>query len=476
WIGHVRDNLDKAILATRFDAAVGDNTDLQQRTAAALGGLNQAMADTAAAAASQQEAMLASLQGEAGWPGATDAAIRQFVEQIAAGRQRFVQARAGIRDDLLLGEGADRIDRELVPLAQAMKSSLDALQQHIDAGAAAASAGVSAAVREATAVLAVGSLLALALGGLLAWHLARTISLPVQEAGRFAGEIADGTLTANLAVQGADETAALQRTLLAMRDALANVVRQVRAGAGQIELASGEIAQGNGDLSARTEQTAAELQQTASAAQELAAGARQTAESARSAAALADGACDVARRGGAVVGQVVQTMERIAANSSRITDIVGTIDGIAFQTNILALNAAVEAARAGEQGRGFAVVASEVRALAQRSAAAAREIKALIDGSVQTVADGSRLVGDAGSTMEDIVASVQRVGTLITEISAASSQQSGGIGGINEAVARLDRATQQNAALSEQGTAAAQSMRDQALQLVQAVDRFRVTA
>jgi methyl-accepting chemotaxis protein len=473
WIGHVRDNLDKAILATRFDAAGGDDTDWQQRAAPPLGALNQAMADTAAAAATQQAQMLASVaDGAAG----ADAEITAGVEKVAADRQRFVSTRAAIRDDLLLGEGAERIDAELLPLAAAMKSSLDGLQQQIDQRAATSARSVDSAVQQAQAVLLLATCAALVVGGLLAWRLARSIVRPVDEAGRFARAIADGALTASLDVRGSDETAALQRTLMAMRDALAEVVGQVRQGAGSIQVASAEIAQGNGDLSGRTEQAAAQLQQTASSVQQLAAGVHQTAESARGAAALADSACAVARRGGSVVAQVVSTMAEITTSSRRIGDIVGTIDGIAFQTNILALNAAVEAARAGEQGRGFAVVAGEVRTLAQRSAAAAREIKALIEGSVERVDTGSRLVGEAGGTMQEIVTSVQRVNALIAEISAAAAEQSGGIGEVNGAVAGLDRVTQQNAALVEQSAAAAQSMHEQARRLVAAVDRFHLDA
>ncbi len=472
WIGHVRDNLDKAILATRFDAAGGDDAAWQQRAAAPLGALNQAMADTAAAATAQQDGMLASAAEGSG----ADPGIAPLVDRVAADRQRFVSTRAQIRDDLLLGEGAPRIDTELLPLAAAMKGSLDALQQHIDQRAEAAARSVDAAVQRAVAMLLLGSIAALAAGGLLAWRLARAIVRPVNAAGRFAHAIADGELTASLDVSGADETATLQRTLLTMRDALAEVVAQVRQGAGSIQLASAEIAQGNGDLSGRTEEAAAQLQQTASSVQQLATGVQQTAASARGAAELADSACGVARRGGSVVGQVVTTMEQITASSRRITDIVGTIDAIAFQTNILALNAAVEAARAGEQGRGFAVVAAEVRILAQRSAAAAKEIKALIDGSVEDVQTGSRLVGEAGATMHEIVDSVHRVSALIGEISAAAAEQSGGIGQVNQAVAGLDRATQQNAALVEQSAAAAQSMHEQAQRLVTAVDRFRLAA
>ena len=467
WIALVRDNLDKAILATRFDAVVGDDATLQQRTTAPLGALNQAMSDTAAAAAKQQERMLAFAEDG-------DAEIGPLVERVGADRQQFVKVRTQVRDDLLLGEGAPRIDGELVPLAARMKSSLDALQAHIDGRAAAAAERVDAAVHEAQWTLLAATLLGLVAGGALAWRLAHSIVRPVDAAGRFAREIADGELTATLQVHGADETAQLQRTLLDMRDALASVVGRVRSGAGGIQVASAEIAQGNGDLSGRTEQAAAQLQQTASSVQQLAAGVQQTADSARSAASLADGACGVAQRGGEVVAQVVTTMDEITASSRRIADIIGVIDAIAFQTNILALNAAVEAARAGEQGRGFAVVASEVRQLAKRVADAAHEIKSLIDSSVDRVATGSRLVGEAGTTMGEIVASVQRVSALIGEISAAAAEQSSGIGQVNAAVAGLDRATQQNAALVEESAAAAQSMNAQACALVEAVDRFRL--
>ncbi len=255
---------------------------------------------------------------------------------------------------------------------------------------------------------------------------------------------------------------------------LTQIVGQIQASASSITLAAGEIASGNNDLSRRTEQQAANLEETAASMEELTSTVRQNAEHARQANQLAIGAQGVASQGGSVVGQVVNTMSAIEASSKKIAEIISVIDGIAFQTNILALNAAVEAARAGEQGRGFAVVASEVRTLAQRSAAAAKEIKGLIDDSVGKVAEGSSLVHQAGSTMGEIVASVQRVTDIMAEISAASQEQSAGIEQVNQTVVQMDETTQQNAALVEEATAAARAMEDQAAQLADAVAIFRL--
>jgi methyl-accepting chemotaxis protein len=263
----------------------------------------------------------------------------------------------------------------------------------------------------------------------------------------------------------------LQQSLGRLNAALLSVARSV----GNIQTASGEVASGSTDLSQRTEQTASSLQQTASSMEHLTGNVRQSAESASTANQLASSAVASARRGGEVVQQVVANMDEISASSKRIADIIGTIDGIAFQTNILALNAAVEAARAGEQGRGFAVVAGEVRSLAQRSAEAAREIKVLIGASVERVESGSQLVKDAGATMGDIVAGIQRVSDIIGEISAASAEQSGGIGQVNRAITQLDGMTQQNAALVEESAAAAESLREQASQLATVIQAFRLS-
>ena len=304
----------------------------------------------------------------------------------------------------------------------------------------------------------------------------RSITRPIEEAAELARAIAAGDLTTPVDARGDDEAAQLLAALGSMQDHLRQMVLQVREASGNIEMASQEVASGNNDLSRRTEEAASSLQQTSSTMEQFTGTVRQTADSARTANDLAASASKVAERGGQVVADVVSTMGAINTSSLRIADIIGTIDGIAFQTNILALNAAVEAARAGEQGRGFAVVASEVRSLAQRSAAAAREIKTLIQDSVQKVESGARQVHEAGNTMNDIVASVQRVGQVIAEISSAAAEQSGGIGQVNQSVAQLDRSTQQNAALVEESAAAAEAMQAQAAQLAGIVAAFKVEA
>ena len=324
------------------------------------------------------------------------------------------------------------------------------------------------------AAVAVGLLLlAIVLG---AYFLIGSIQRPLEQASELAGRIAGGDLSAQATVTRGDEFGDLLRSLYTMSNALGRTVHQVRQSTDSIAIASAEIATGNHDLSARTEQTSSNLQETAAAMEEFTSTIQQSASSAQQASSLAVSATGVARKGGEVVTQVVATMEDINHSSKKINDIIGVIDGIAFQTNILALNAAVEAARAGEQGRGFAVVASEVRSLAQRSAEAAKEIKQLISASVEKVETGSRLVTDAGATMTDIVQSVQRVTDMIGEITAASAEQSAGVSQVNQAVGNLDQMTQQNAALVEESAAAAQSLREQADHLAQVVSMFKVDA
>jgi len=314
---------------------------------------------------------------------------------------------------------------------------------------------------------------ALAVCVVLSWRMTRSVTEPIYEAVGIANAVASGDLTRNVNSERTDELGDLIRALGTMKVSLLQTVAQVRSVSDSIGTASVEIATGNQDLSSRTEQAASNLEETAASMEELTSTVRQSADAARQANQLASSAAEIAARGGQVVAQVVTTMDEINASSKKISDIIGVIDGIAFQTNILALNAAVEAARAGEQGRGFAVVAGEVRNLAQRSAQAAKEIKGLIGASVDRVEAGSKLVADAGSTMTEIVGSVQRVSDIIGEITAAAGEQSDGIGQVNTAVAQLDQMTQQNAALVEESAAAAESLKDQARRLTEVIDFFR---
>jgi methyl-accepting chemotaxis protein len=315
--------------------------------------------------------------------------------------------------------------------------------------------------------------LSLAIFG-FAWLVARRIKKALDQAIDASKRIASGDLTAQLTVESSDETGELIASLKEMNEGLARIVGEVRTGADSIATATEEIAAGNSDLSQRTEEQASALEETASSMEELTATVKQNAENAQQANQLAINASGVAVKGGDVINRVVLTMESITGSSKKISDIIGVIDGIAFQTNILALNAAVEAARAGEQGRGFAVVAAEVRSLAQRSAAAAKEIKTLIEDSVGKVQDGSRLVEEAGRTTQEIVTSIKRVTDIMGEISAASREQSSGIEQVNVAITQMDDVTQQNAALVEEAAAAAESLEDQARQMVGVVARFKL--
>jgi len=317
------------------------------------------------------------------------------------------------------------------------------------------------------AALAIGALVATVVSG----AILRALGGEPGDASAIARSIAAGDLGVAIAIRPGDHSSVLC-AMRDMRDSLVQIVADIRASTGTIATASREIASGNQDLSSRTEQQAGSLQETASSMGQLTSTVKQNADNARQANALAVSASDVALKGGAVVAQVVRTMDSISASSNKIVDIISVIDGIAFQTNILALNAAVEAARAGEQGRGFAVVATEVRNLAQRSAAAAREIKTLIGDSVEQVGAGGKLVADAGHTMEEIVTSVRRVTDIMAEIMAATVEQGAGIEQVNHAIGQMDAVTQQNAALVEEAAAAAESMQDQAASLEQVVSVF----
>ncbi|PLY41211.1 methyl-accepting chemotaxis protein [Janthinobacterium sp. ROICE36] len=365
------------------------------------------------------------------------------------------------------------LTQQAAPSLKIVLGALDSLLAYEAQQAAQAAADAESLSASARAFMITLGSVAVLLGAFVAWIITRSITRPINAAVAVAETVASGDLSSHIVVNSSDETGRLLGALKAMNDSLLGVVAQVRHGTDAIATASGEIAAGNLDLSARTEEQASSLEETASAMEELTSTVKQNADNARQANQLAKSASEVAVRGGSIVAQVVDTMGTINASSKKIVDIIGVIDGIAFQTNILALNAAVEAARAGEQGRGFAVVATEVRNLAHRSASAAKEIKELIAASVANVDTGSRLVNEAGQTMGDIVDSIVRVTDIMGEITSATHEQTIGIEQINMAIAQMDEVTQQNAALVEEAAAASQSMQEQAGELAHVVGFFK---
>ena len=427
--------------------------------------------------------------------GKTLAALRKSladVRQVQAGDAAFVAAIDKSLDEIKQYEAGivpifDQIERAQIDgagggaYADRLKTHMEATDQLFSRLATSAREqmqearqGVDALAATMSGLIGVALVLALAVLIPLTYLSVRSITRSLAQARDLAERIAGGDLSRDTQALNHDEVGQLVTAMGRMQQSLRGLVRQVQDAAGNISTASSEIATGNHDLSQRTEQTAANLEEAASSMEMLTSTVQQSAQASRQASDFASSAAEVAARGGAVVPQVLSTMDQITTSSRKIADITGVIDSIAFQTNILALNAAVEAARAGEQGRGFAVVASEVRSLAQRSAGAAKEIKELIGSSVERVEDGSRLVSQAGQTMTEIVGSVRRVSGIIHEITASAAEQSDNIGHISQSVTQLDQMTQQNAALVEQSTAASESLREQALQLTRAVSQFKL--
>ncbi|MGE5452330.1 MAG: methyl-accepting chemotaxis protein [Acidobacteriota bacterium] len=446
------------------------------RTKAAALISDQAVADTFSADAAETSKVSTEIQKQLE-PLLVQNDERALYEEIGQARKELLSTRAAVFEAKKAGDSAKAqmaLNSGFLPASNKMLDLLQKLLQSQRRDIDMQAAQIDSANNTGRLALMAFSLFALGAGAGLTIWLARTLTRPIQQAAAVSDRIAALDLSEHIESHGKDETGHLLQSLESMQASLKSLVTEVRHSTDSMKTASIEIATGNSDLSIRTEQTASNLQQTASSMEHLTNTVRQTAEAARVANQLAASAHHAATKGGEVVSHVVSTMDEINHSSRKIADIIGVIDGIAFQTNILALNAAVEAARAGEQGRGFAVVASEVRSLASRSANAAKEIKALIGTSVDKVETGARLVQDAGASMSDIVQSVQQVNDIIGEITAATTEQSDGIGQINTAVTQLDQMTQQNAALVEQSAAAAESMKDQAQRLADKVAAFKL--
>ena len=408
--------------------------------------------------------------------GAASEAEKRLVQKIVDERQRLRAVVSSAQDirNADLERKREFTLKQFLPAAAGYTQAMEDLVAQLERERDAAVRDAAGAARDVAVFSLLAALVVAALAIVMVLFIVRSITHPLTRAVGLADAIAAGDLTQDVHDERRDELGHLLRALSAMGARLRGVVSEVRAGVESVSAASSQIAIGNQDLSSRTEQTAANLEETAASMEELTATVTQSADTARQANQLAANAAQAAERGGEVVGQVVTSMQQITDSSRKIADIIGVIDGIAFQTNILALNAAVEAARAGEQGRGFAVVAGEVRSLAQRSAEAAKEIKQLITTSVDNVQSGSAQVEQAGQSMQDIVHSVRRVSDLIGEITASSTEQRDGIGQVNQAVANLDQMTQQNAALVEESSAAAAAMHEQAQRLSQVVAVFNV--
>ncbi|MGX9217639.1 methyl-accepting chemotaxis protein [Massilia varians] len=408
---------------------------------------------------------------------ANDPEGKRLFERIVASREAYRKARAEAfrqKKEGQLDSAARFFETDMMPKVNDYVGSLEAMVAHQKRAVASQGEAIDAYVDTSRTLQLALSGAAVATGLAFAFLIMRAIARPLQGALDVARQVARGDLSGHIEADARNETGQLMAALKDMRDSLRGIVGEVRRGTDTIASASQQISGGNLELSARTEEQASSLEETAASMEELTSTVRQNADNAQQANTLARAASTSAARGGATVGEVVRTMADISSASNKIGEIVGVIDGIAFQTNILALNAAVEAARAGEQGRGFAVVASEVRALAQRSATAAKEIKLLIGDSAGKVEEGSRLVAQAGATMEEIVAGIAGVSTIMAEIAAASGEQSLGIEQVNQAVTQMDQVTQENAALVEEAAAASDALREQAHALSQLVSTFRL--
>jgi len=464
-LGELRANVNEARRAALRH--VLETTEAGKSTQAAI--LAETMDKRIPEALSRYEALVSSEEERAlaGQIKSGLAAMRQMNERLIGLSNQGDASLADTRE-LAVGESARQF-----------RSIMDVINKDVElnvAGANKSWEGAQDAYVTTTRIVIAGMTLVTVICIVLAWRITRSITEPLSEAVALSHAVSQGDLTMQARVQGEDEVAQLVQSMNEMSRNLSRLVADVRQGTDAIATASTQIAQGNADLSARTEQQAASLQETAASMHQMTQTVRANSDNASQANQLVAQATQVATRGGDDVAQVVSTMAAIQDSSRRIADIISVIDGIAFQTNILALNAAVEAARAGEQGRGFAVVASEVRSLAQRSANAAKEIKSLITDSVEKVEIGNQQVNSAGQTIQEVVLQVRKVNDLIAEITSSSTEQSTGIGQINQAVGQLDQATQQNAALVEETSAAAESLRNQANGLSRAVSVFRVQA
>ena len=453
-------NIGIAVKRTTVIARAGDPA-----LAAAFADDARAITESTAEVMRQIEALIA------------DADEREAFAKVGEQRKRYLAARDAVMASVGTGKVDDArrgFERDYLPVSRAYLDAVETFAQRQRGLIDARATSIDDARASAVNMLLGSGFVAIALGLAVSWWLARSIVMPLQRAEAEADAIAGGDLTHSIDGAGGDEAAALLRSLARMQAQLRTLVTDVRDGAHEMTSASQEIVQGGADLSTRTEEQALNLQMTASAMEQFAQMVDQNAESARHASGLVTSATDDARRGGEVVGDMIRTMNDISSSSSRIGDIIGVIDGIAFQTNILALNAAVEAARAGEQGRGFAVVASEVRALAQRSAGAAREIKDLIEASGGRVGQGVDLAARVGKTMEEVVTSVTTATDLMMHIANAMIEQASGLREVKGAILDIDSTTQRNAALAEESAAAAGGLTDQAHKLNAAIGAFRL--